>query len=48
MDSRGYWRFIVRGYGGQALACVYYEKEPGRRSATNCPRETLAYNCGLE
>jgi hypothetical protein len=25
--------FIVRDHGGQALAYVYYEEEPGRRSA---------------
>jgi hypothetical protein len=25
--------FIVRDQGGQALACVYFEEEPGRRSA---------------
>jgi hypothetical protein len=25
--------FIVRDNGGQALAYVYYEEEPGRRSA---------------
>jgi len=27
--------FIVRDHGGQALAYVYYEEEPGRRSAAN-------------
>jgi hypothetical protein len=27
--------FIVRDHGGQALAYVYYEDEPGRRSAAN-------------
>jgi hypothetical protein len=25
--------FIVRDANGQALSCVYYESEPGRRSA---------------
>jgi hypothetical protein len=27
--------FIVRDHGAQALAYVYYEEEPGRRSAAN-------------
>jgi endo-1,4-beta-D-glucanase Y len=27
--------FIVRDANGQALAYVYYEEEPGRRSAAN-------------
>ena len=27
--------FIVRDHGGQARAYVYYEDEPGRRSAAN-------------
>ena len=27
--------FIIRDRGGQALAYVYYEEEPGRRSAAN-------------
>ena len=27
--------FIVRDHSGQALAYVYYEDEPGRRSAAN-------------
>ena len=25
--------FVVRGHDGQQLACVYFEDEPGRRSA---------------
>jgi hypothetical protein len=31
--------FIVRDRGGHALAYVYYENEPGRRTAANCSRE---------
>jgi hypothetical protein len=27
--------FIIKDHGGQALAYVYYEEEPGRRSAAN-------------
>jgi hypothetical protein len=27
--------FIVRDHNGQALAYVYYENEPGRRTAAN-------------
>ena len=27
--------FIVRDHSGQALAYLYYVKEPGRRAATN-------------
>ena len=27
--------FIVRDHNGQALACVYCEEEPGRRSAAH-------------
>jgi hypothetical protein len=27
--------FIVRDANGQALACVYFEEEPGRRSAAH-------------
>ena len=29
--------FIVRNHNGQALAHVYFEKEPGRRSAAHLP-----------
>jgi hypothetical protein len=29
--------FIVRDHGGQALAYVYFEEEPGRRSASKLP-----------
>ena len=31
--------FIVNAHSGQALAYVYYEEEPGRRSAANLPEE---------
>jgi hypothetical protein len=27
--------FIVRDKNGQALACVYFESDPGRRTAAN-------------
>ena len=30
--------FIVRDHGGQALACVYFEEEPGRRAAAHLRR----------
>jgi hypothetical protein len=32
-EGRGYAGFIVRGQNGQQLAYVYFEHEPGRRSA---------------
>ena len=27
-------RYVVRDHNGQQLACLYFEDEPGRRSAT--------------
>jgi hypothetical protein len=30
--------FIVRDANGQALAYIYFEEEPGRRSAAHLPR----------
>jgi hypothetical protein len=35
-------RFIVRDCAGQALAYVYYEEEPGRRSAAKPLRKDEA------
>ena len=32
--------FIVRDANGQALAYVYFEDEPGRRSAASCSPRT--------
>jgi hypothetical protein len=29
--------FVVRNNAGQKLACVYFEEEPGRRSAAKLP-----------
>ena len=29
--------FIVKDANGQILACVYFEEEPGRRSAAKLP-----------
>jgi hypothetical protein len=34
--------FIVRDANGQALSYIYYECEPGRRSAAKLPREDEA------
>jgi len=32
--------FIGRDHGGQALAYVYFEEEPGRRAAGSCSPAT--------
>jgi hypothetical protein len=34
--------FMVKDHSGQALAYVYYEKEPGRRTAANLLRQDEA------
>jgi hypothetical protein len=34
--------FVVRDLNGQALAYVYFEDEPGRRSAAKLPSEDEA------
>ena len=37
--------FIVRDHNGQALAYIYFEEEPGRRSSASCrPRSRRAYH----
>jgi hypothetical protein len=33
--------FCLRDHSGQALAYIYYEDEPGRRSAANCSRSEI-------
>ena len=35
IDEANNTRFIVRDHNGQALSYVYYENEPGRRTAAN-------------
>jgi hypothetical protein len=35
IEERSQACFIVRDHNGQALAYVYFEEEPGRRSAAN-------------
>ena len=35
--------FIVRDHGGQALACVYFEEEPGRGRAAAHLRRGVAH-----
>jgi len=36
--------FIVRDNNGQALAYVYFETEPGRRTAATCSSRRIAAN----
>jgi hypothetical protein len=39
--------FCVRDHNGQALAYVYFEDEPGRRSAAKLLSKDEAYHCGV-
>jgi hypothetical protein len=36
--------FVVRDRGGQALAYLYFEEEPGRRSAAKMPTPDEAHS----
>jgi hypothetical protein len=38
--------FVVRDHNGQQLAYVYYESEPGRRSAAKLLTKDEARRCG--